>query len=82
MIKIDKGIIEMEGSPYLLSTEIAMLFVNVNDFFDKFEKLAPILEELVVCDEKEFMEIQKLMVRLAEAHDRAVIHKKEMKLKF
>ena len=44
--------------------------------------MAPILEELVVCDEKDFLEVQKLMVRLAEAHDRAVIHEKEIKKKY
>lgn len=76
MIKIDKGITEIEGTPVLLCTEIALLFKDVNLFFDKNEKMAPILEELVVCDEREFLEVQKLMVRLAEAHDRAVIHKK------
>lgn len=82
MIKIDKEITEMEGSAVLLCTEIATFFNTVNLFFDKYEDLTPMLEEAVVCDEKEFLEIQKVMVRLAKAHDRAVIHKEEMKLKF
>lgn len=82
MIKIDKEITEMVGSSALLCTEIATFFNTLNLFLDKYEDLTPMLEEAVVCDEKEFLEIQKVMVRLAKAHDRAVLHKKEMKLKF
>lgn len=82
MIKIDKEKCEMEGTPNLLCIEIVMFFRFVNNFFDRHESIASTLEELVVCNEIGYLEMQKLMVRLAKAHDRAVKHKKENKLDF
>lgn len=78
MIKIDGAESTLEGNPIRLTTEVAMIFFTINHFFDGRSDMTEILEELAVCDEPAYFEMQKLMVRLSKAHDR-VEHKKKLK---
>ncbi len=82
MIKIDGAECTLEGNPILLTTEIEMIFFALNHFFDGHSDMTEILEEMAVCNEPAYFEMQKLMVRLSKAHDRAVEHKKKKNLKF
>lgn len=82
MIKIDGAECTLEGNLALLTTEVGMIFFTLNNFFDCDSDMTEILEEMAVCNEPVYFEMQKLMVRLSKAHDRAVKHKKKKNLKF
>ena len=82
MIKIDGQKFEIDGDVVTVCSEIGCLFKDLNAFFDHSESLTDTLEEMSVCNDEIFQEMQKLMVRLNNAHDRAQTIKNMNKLKF
>lgn len=83
MITIHKDRCDVDGKGIDVINEFSSIFFHFNAYLDGHDELlTEFLEEAVVCSETTYKEMQKLMVRLSKAHDRAVENKKKGNLKF
>lgn len=83
MITINNERCYIDGKGIDVIDEFSTIFYHFNAFLDgQDESLTEFIEEAVVCNEMTYKEMQKLMVRLSKAHDRAVEIKKKGNMKF
>ena len=82
MINVDKGKFSIDGDVITVISEIGSMFGSLNQFFEAQGEMKDIIEETCVCNEKAYKKMQILMVRLENAHKRALETKKANNLNF